>query len=335
MTGISCSQLLNDIRAKSKAINSAPLIQREFISINQDDGNISDPPSSKGDDVIRIMQWNMLAQGLCQTSDGFMLCPNKALDWTYRQFHILEELLSYTADIYFLEELDQFAYINEYLGNLGFTGVFFPKPDSPCLYEANNYGSDGCAIFWRKSHFKLLEQENCILLNDEGKKTNQVALLCKFQAPSGKHFLCAATHLKSKKGFEEYRFQQGKFLESVLRKKAGDLPLILCGDFNAEPTEQVVNVMKSSELGLTSAYTHLSETGSEPPYTTWKVRAGKRGREPEEVCHTIDYIFYTTNKFICLKLLKFPTAAEIGEGFLPSYSYPSDHLSLVADFKLL
>lgn len=257
------------------------------------------------------------------------------MDWSYRQHHIIEELLTYSADIYFIEELDHYHFVEKEMQKIGFSGLFFPKPDSPCLYQAINNGADGCAIFWRNSQFKLLSHDSIILLNDKGMETNQVALLCNFESISGKKLLCAVTHLKSKTGFEEYRFQQGKYLEKVLSEKANGLPVILCGDFNAEPTEKVVKVMKSSKLMLKSAYTNLSLHEDEPPYTTWKVRAGRKGGEKEEVCHTIDYIFYSENSLACTGLLKFPTADEIGKDFLPSYAYPSDHLSLVADFQLL
>ncbi|KAI8797927.1 nocturnin-like [Biomphalaria glabrata] len=324
------TQLIKEVREKSQSFNPSPLIKRDFISLS--DGQNE---NMRKDNIFRIMQWNLLAQGLCQSSDGFILCPSAALNWCYRQYHILEELLSYSVDIFFLEEVDQFNYIKTCLEKINFDGLFLPKPDSPCLYEAENFGSDGCAIFWKKDKFELISHDECILLNDAKKKTNQVSLICKFRdLASGKVFMCAATHLKSKPGYENYRFQQGKYLESILREKAAGLPLILCGDFNAEPSELVVQVMKSSELGFRSAYSNLSEDGQEPPYTTWKVRSGKSGKN-EEACHTIDYIFYTEKNIKCVKLLKLPTAEQIGPGRLPSYSYPSDHLSLAADFILL
>lgn len=53
-----------------------------------------------------------------------------------------------------------------------------------------------------------------------------------------------------------------------------------------------------------------------------------------QVCHTIDYIFYSAEKMTVEAVLEFPTEEEIGEGRVPSFSYPSDHFSLVCDFKL-
>uniref|UniRef100_A0A0B6Z6Q4 Endonuclease/exonuclease/phosphatase domain-containing protein n=1 Tax=Arion vulgaris TaxID=1028688 RepID=A0A0B6Z6Q4_9EUPU len=45
-------------------------------------------------------------------------------------------------------------------------------------------------------------------------------------------------------------------------------------------------------------------------------------------------ICFSAKHFRVTQLLKIPTLEEIGPGYLPSYSYPSDHVSLVADFKL-
>lgn len=49
------------------------------------------------------------------------------------------------------------------LGTQGYAGVFFPKPDSPCLYLPGNNGPDGCAIFYRSDKFDFLKMETRIL----------------------------------------------------------------------------------------------------------------------------------------------------------------------------
>ncbi|BFZ15233.1 hypothetical protein BsWGS_18272 [Bradybaena similaris] len=337
---VTSSEMLLSVQEKSRKINQTPLLIREFVKLGEA-GSMTDVNGADRthDNYLRVMQWNLLAQGLCQSSDGFVLCPPGALDYQYRQYRIIEELLSYSADIYCLEEVDNYAFIESHLGKLGFKGCFFPKPDSPCLYQANNFGPDGCAVFWCEAKLRLLKQENVILCDDRKKETNQVALMCMFKGLTGhmkdKEFLCVATHLKSKLGYDELRYQQGKFLEDFLRKKAAEIPLIICGDFNADPQSKAVSVIKASDLQLVSAYTLLSDEGNEPAYTTWKVRAGRRGKASTEVCHTIDYLFFSGKQFQIVQLLRLPTPEEIGPGFLPSYSYPSDHISLVADLKFV
>lgn len=113
-----------------------------------------------------------------------------------------------------------------------------------------------------------------------------------------------------------------KFIQQVSNGR----PLLVSGDFNAEPSEPVYSTIINCEaLGLSSAYADLmasvaesedksdandsdsidgksGETGTqksraeflmenEPPFTTWKIR------EDGEVCHTIDYVFYSQDKF--------------------------------------
>lgn len=123
------------------------------------------------------------------------------------------------------------------------------------------------------------------------------------------------------------RNEQGKDLLEFLTSHADGRPVILSGDFNAEPSEPIYSTILSHDLlQLRSAY---CGTSGEPPYTTWKVR------EEGEIKHTIDYIFCSRNRFQVDSILEFPTGNEIGEGRIPSFSYPSDHFSLVCDLSMI
>lgn len=149
----------------------------------------------------------------------------------------------------------------------------------------------------------------------------------------------AVTHLKACSGWERLRSAQGADLLRSLRNitSLGDfqsevasstIPLVVCGDFNAEPSEDVYRCFSSSALGLNSVYKLLSSDGqTEPAYTTWKIRASGESRS------TLDYIWYTHDALSVDCLLDIPTEEEIGPDRLPSYHYPSDHLSLVCDIS--
>lgn len=81
-----------------------------------------------------------------------------------------------------------------------------------------------------------------------------------------------------------------------------------------------------SALGLDSAYKLLCTDGqTEPAFTTWKIRPSG------ESCSTLDYIWYSHGAFTVDTLLDIPTEEQIGPDRLPSYHYPSDHLSLLCD----
>lgn len=65
--------------------------------------------------------------------------------------------------VFFLQEVDHFNFLKRILDTQGFSGMFFPKPDSPCFYIDGNNGPDGCAVFYRRSKFELQEARNKIL----------------------------------------------------------------------------------------------------------------------------------------------------------------------------
>ncbi|KAK7473383.1 hypothetical protein BaRGS_00035356 [Batillaria attramentaria] len=321
--------LLDELRQRRTELNLPPLLKRDFQPAS---GVEAITDSSSPGPVLRVMQWNLLAQALSTGDDNFVLCPSEALAWDHRKLHILEEILTYDATVVCLEEVDHFSYIRDNLAKVGYEGCFFPKPDSPCLYTPENYGPDGCAMFWKSAEVECISEDDINLCVASGEETNQVAILCELKyKTSQKAFFVAVTHLKSKKPYWELRHEQGKYLENRLLRQAKDSPLMVCGDFNAEPTEQVYATFKTSILSLSSAYCHLSSEMQEPEYTTWKVRGGSHGRQTEDA-HCIDYMFYTQEHLQPVSLLKMPTGDEIGEKRLPSFAYPSDHLSLVVDF---
>uniref|UniRef100_A0A2K6AR13 Nocturnin n=1 Tax=Macaca nemestrina TaxID=9545 RepID=A0A2K6AR13_MACNE len=187
----------------------------------------------------------------------------------------------------------------------------FPKPWSPCLDVEHNNGPDGCALFFLQNRFKLDNSAN-IRLTAMTLKTNQVAIAQTLECKeSGRQFCIAVTHLKRFRSAQRY-----------------EIPLIVCGDFNTEPTEEVYKHFASSSLNLNSAYKLLSADGqSEPPYTTWKIRTSGECR------HTLDYIWYSKHALNVRSALNLLTEEQIGPNRLPSFNYPSDHLSLVCDFS--
>ena len=152
----------------------------------------------------------------------------------------------------------------------------------------------------------------------------------------------AVTHLKARSGWERLRGAQGSdllaHLQTLLhnhRHPPGSTgppdaapSLIVCGDFNAVPSEEVYQRFASSPLRLDSAYKKLSRDGAtEPPFTTWKIRPSG------ECCSTLDYIWYGRDSLQVEAVLDLPTEEQIGPDRLPSFHYPSDHLSLICDFS--
>lgn len=227
------------------------------------------------------------------------------------------------------------------MASLGYHGSFLAKPCSPCLDVEQNNGPDGCALFYRRSRFSLQATAH-LRLSAMMLPTNQVAIVQTLNCQETGQQLCVAvTHLKARSGWERLRSAQGADLLQRLRSitcpdgrgsrgeaAPGNLPLVVCGDFNAEPTEDVYRRFSCSTLGLNSAYKLLSSDGqTEPAYTTWKIRPSGESRS------TLDYIWYTHDALSVECLLDIPTEEQIGQDRLPSYHYPSDHLSLLCDIS--
>ncbi|XP_037112966.1 nocturnin isoform X2 [Syngnathus acus] len=310
--------------------DGAPRFHRNFIRHSNGNGH-----------SIRVMQWNILAQALGEGLDSFVLCPPEALSWSRRKYLILDEILTYRPHILCLQEVDHyFDTLQPVLGRLGYSSRFCPKPWSPCLDVEGNNGPDGCALFFDESRFEFLD---CVSLRLSAMMipTNQVALVMILRCRSSRKCVCVAvTHLKARSGWEWLRSSQGSDLlrqvQNVVQKHAAKtsedsdfhIPLLICGDFNAVPTEEVYCRFMSSPLGLDSAYKKLShDCLTEPQYTTWKIRP------TGECCTTLDYIWYSQDMLRVDALLDMPSEEEIGPNRLPSFSYPSDHLSLVCDFS--
>ena len=256
-----------------------------------------------------------------------MQCNPQGLDWSSRRWRLLEEIIRYDPDIICLQEVDHFKLLQRALGSIGYGGRFVPKPDSPCLYLEDNNGPDGCAIFYKTSQFHL-DSSASHILSVWGVESNQVVLsLLLTHRKTGKELCVATTHLKARTGdlLTSMRNEQGKDILDWLQTTRESRPVIISGDFNADPCEPVYSTMtESRETPLMSAY---GGQGRQGEYTTWKIR------ETGEQKKILDYIFHSP-QLKTVATLDMPTEQQIGEDRLPSLEFASDHLSLVADILL-
>lgn len=214
--------------------------------------------------------------------------------------------------------------------SVGYEGCFLPKPDSPALYAKDTNGPDGCAVFFKGSKFSVVKKYRIVLRDvTTRQRTNQVSIIYHLKLKGNdlenQEICVATTHLKAKRGWHRLRQNQGLWLLRYLKENVGSVPLVVCGDFNADPVEGVYKDFICSDLNLGSVYSEVDPEGKEAPYTTWKIR-------DKEECRTIDYIWYTTDHLSPIAFLEIPAPEQIGPDRLPSMKYPSDHISLAADF---
>uniref|UniRef100_A0A1B0AHZ9 Nocturnin n=1 Tax=Glossina pallidipes TaxID=7398 RepID=A0A1B0AHZ9_GLOPL len=345
-TDLNIEKLLQHIK-QLRGDHQPPLLKRYFLKPNH-----FDMAAENDADNLRDLRVKSLPNALGQSIDGFVSCPQTALTWANRKFLIVEEILQNQPDVICLQEVDHFKFLQTILGTQNYEGLFFPKPDSPCLYIENNNGPDGCAIFINR-HKHILRNFSTHTLEVWHVQSNQVAIAVNLIIKAtGREFCVCTTHLKARHSslLSKLRNEQGRDLLHFIQKFSEGRPLLLCGDFNAEPIEPVYSTILNCEfLNLSSAYADLrrelaknakndsfnsndkvqQSIRNEPPYTTWKIR------EDSEICHTIDYIFYSKDQLKVKNCLEFPSDNEIGKNRIPSFQYPSDHFSLVCDFEVL
>lgn len=226
--------------------------------------------------------------------------------------------------------------LKPYMDLLGYASIFCPKYRSPCLKFANNVGPDGQAVFYRKSMFQV-NTFSCEKIITRGHVNNQSMLIIDLKhKPSGNLLTLVCLHLKAFPDSAKVREYQAKFvLKAVARHCTGfnkeNHPIIITGDLNGTPAESFYKLFTKDKVvkNLEDAYTVGVEGKKEPTIVFFDHMERKFSLE-------IDYVFYNRRNLELCGLLELPRNDElIEEEGLPNASYPSDHLSLVCDFKFL
>lgn len=268
-----------------------------------------------------VMQFNVLANSLCTTT-SFPAVYHDALDNRNRSKLVVGEITEFMPDILCLQELDYFEDLCRWLKPFGYKGVFKCKKGDH---------TDGCAIFYKSALFSFDPRVDD--LSFDLKDSSQVACMIRLihKNPSVDYpTVVVSAHLKAKPGFEDVRTKQMTEIREKMDECTSDFDQqFLCGDFNAVPTETCYKI--ASKL-LYDAY---APDGwySEDDYTTFKYRRSRDG-EIRAVKRVSDYIFHNDNA-TCTNIVKgFPNPEGTFPEGLPSVSYPSDHLALVAHFTI-
>ena len=151
---------------------------------------------------------------------------------------------------------------------------------------------------------------------------NRSALRVPVSTPNGGRLDFAVTHLHHLVPDEAVREEQATQLITWLEPDAH--PLVLVGDFNAEPVEAAYQVML--EAGFRSA--SVEANGAEPP-VTWPSGIQAPGIDVDGEPGCLDYIWVRGPITVESCRLAFDRPA-VNDPTL----YPSDHLGLVARIRL-
>ena len=322
-------------------------------------------PTGSQQTEVSLLQFNVLADGLCglsPTLGDFSRPPKEVLDWGYRGPLVVGEMLRHNADVITAQEVDHFDdTLMPALERAGYAGLFHKKPCSPCLAFCEL--EDGCALFYKTSRFELVSYQAFQYSDRRGEEDEilnqgaQIALLR--LTATGQLLIVANTHLKASKNAkgEAVRAMEAQQLfDTVATVKAmaernygvASIPFLVAGDFNGTPTEDEGGdvCFKTCQAHPLSARSAYPTTLDQPElYTTWKVRtkrgipratesAGAAAADESDTCNYIDYIWYGGGLAPPVGRLSIPDGDTIGADRLPSASWPSDHLSILAVFEL-
>lgn len=356
---VSAEVVLLRIQAAASANwGSKPLLRRSWVAAAGLAAAASTGPSSAVH--LRVMQFNLLAQGLSappggptpyatdlkgrpyteSAFGGFSAVPHPehVFDFdAWRRWRLLEEILRCEPDLVCVEELDRFDdFFAPALAKFGFDGVFVPKCGAPSC----NYGfySDGVAIFWNSALLRPVPE-----LISRAQVPGPAVVMGMEHIPSGERFVVAGTHLKAKPGpeNESRRLVQVEALLDRVEEVERRMPAgtssrcLVLGDFNTEPESNehhealaVPAVLHWQDSRLRSAYSLEPSGEFALGFSTRKQRGAHC------VQHLIDYIFHD-HGFVVDRVLGPVNETELEPQGLPAANYPSDHISLAADLTFL
>ncbi|XP_042497359.1 carbon catabolite repressor protein 4 homolog 6-like isoform X2 [Macadamia integrifolia] len=210
-------------------------------------------------ELFTVLSYNILADYLAMNHrrELYFHIPTHILDWQRRVRNILFELRLWSPDIMCFQEVDRFQDLEEALKHQGYDGIWKMRTGNAI---------DGCAIFWRRTRFKLLHEES-IEFNKHGLRDN-VAQICVLESSSSnasengtaafpsshanRVVVCNIHVLYNPKRGEIKLGQVRVLLDRAhgVSKIWNDAPLVICGDFNCTPKSPLYNYISEQKLSL-------------------------------------------------------------------------------------
>lgn len=280
-----------------------------------------------------VLQWNVLAKCYAST-ETFPTVEPEYLDWDYRKNLIAQEIKNYNADVICLEEVD--------VRDLEFFKSLYPEDQYSFSYIKKPHSKDGICVMLRKEKFQVIDTDLITHLKEDGvQKENLVSQVVLAKYDNGgidAYLILAACHLKADSPSADFtgtRLRQVRQIMDAVEKKRNhclkelganenNSITLVCGDFNEGPKEPAAQeFLKYKEIGLKSAF-------EDEPYTLFQTY----GSSNYLIKSTVDHILYSKNLQLTKKIGA-PAEGVVGENGLISKNFPSDHLSLFAEFSLV
>lgn len=224
--------------------------------------------------TVKCVTWNVLADSYCSrnrslhkaassgSSRNSSSIPNAVDDardifaWSYRSGLTREVIAVMGADVLCLQEAD---HLEDFFEPLFEELQYSVK----CVQRSGR--RDGCLVAWRGCKFDLVEDQEVLfddlvsynsssssngeaavntsvidtLLQDFAKQNVAVMTKLRSKQGEGEMFVVACAHLHWNPSKSYVKEAQARYLLSRLGSFAGDLPILLAGDFNSLPDSDV------------------------------------------------------------------------------------------------
>ncbi|MGI6073738.1 MAG: endonuclease/exonuclease/phosphatase family protein [Fermentimonas sp.] len=175
------------------------------------------------------------------------------------------------------------------------------------------------AIIYKKDRLEVLESGNFWFSETpdkpgkgwDAKCCNRICSWAKFKdLESGKEFFFFNVHYDHE-GVKARRESSLLLLKKIKEVEALSLPVILTGDFNADPESEPIKILRDSEIVHDSySLTEKKPYGPVGTYNGFDIKNDTSGR--------IDYVWVTEG----VKVLKYGVLTDNRNGRLPSDHYP-------------
>jgi len=322
---------------------------------------------------FRIMSFNILAETYA-TSERHSYVPCWALSGDYRKQRILKEILQLDADIICLQEVEgkQFSeFFEPELRNEKYAGIFRPKSRARTMDNTANV--DGCAMFFRKEKFRIIEDRliefQSLALSRFSELTGDragfervmtkdniaVAAVLEVLSRQGQRksskIIIANTHIHWDPDMSDVKLLQAQFLTeelSSLKAKIGeDCPMVVAGDFNSMPSSGVYSLLRDgyapADHPAFQSYNFGKYTRDGTMHSLRLVSAYAPIGEPpftnynSDFMGVLDYLWYSEQSLRVLGVLQPYSLDDVMQqkSPLPNPHFPSDHIPIMAEMELL
>lgn len=246
--------------------------------------------------------------------------------WDERKALLVKTVKRFDPDVLGTQECvsEQADYIKDHLDNYGFVG--YGRDDG-------QRGGEMCGIFFRKSRLTKLDQGNFWLSETPSQAGSvgwdaaypRVCTWVKFQAlDSGRAFFVFNTHLDN--AGETARQEGAKLIRARIASLAGDTPVLLTGDFNADAGSKPYRVLVRDADGLKLVDTYREENSESStdgtyhgftgltrgPRIDWVLRSRGLDARTSGINHYHEESRYPSDHFPVQAVLRFKAAAPAG-----------------------